>query len=438
MRINLGVVRSLMVACTLAFSCAVATAQIATGPVDFHSVRFVLGTNTGLQQISILVRDDATEQWYASSPVFTSASGPYTTEANSATWTQLEAADAFSLNQFTGADEAPITLLAPPGSWAATGVTQIDGLGFLLLGTSPGPLDITACTVFESVADTTGQNMVVPINGYYIYTVDGDYTIDGSEYPFPPRPETVLPGRLDALGVEVTAHAWGGYAADGDHLQITDDGRIRFRTCLPGSYAYTFFEDGISGRTPEETFVPEDEEAFSCELTQYAQYNYETGEVECQPCMVFGALCSEGVITGTQDYYTYVDAKSLPPFDTVINNTLLDLGPDGYTLGPGIPMLNVQLFYPDSDNDGIVDGYGVAEEDLIFFQIDKLTGEAHVLDATLDASGNSWTAETETLGLFGLAVVTPALPAVRPLALLLGSCILLALIGVKSRMNRAL
>lgn len=114
---------------TFSLACLPAMAQIADSAVAFQTVRFVLGTNTGLRLISILIRDDAIEQRFVSSPVFTCASGPYTLEAVSATWTQLEAEDAFGLNQFTGADETSITLTATPGTWAKTGVPQTDGLG---------------------------------------------------------------------------------------------------------------------------------------------------------------------------------------------------------------------------------------------------------------------------------------------------------------------
>lgn len=417
-----------MLALSLALFSANSHAQ--TGPIDFASAMVTISEVSGVHQLRVLVRDAETTAWYGGHTYNVAFTGTITASGEYDQWTRLSPESEDMLNAFAGADEDPLAYTGASQSLTLHGVTQIDGFGIEVLGPGTGPVSISGVEFRATPFATSGP--LLPIGNFfpYDYTVDGDFTPDGFVRPGGPRPETIMPCFLDDTRTFLEGEAWGGYAAAGDHVQVTTAPTLRFRSSVATSYIYTLFGQGVLGGDYETIGFTNAEANFVCEYTTYLVVS-DTG-IDCLGCPSIGANCAEQVHAAHIDSYVIpsgfgnkAHAKSTPPIGDIIDGTVADVGPQGYTLGVGVTLLTIGISYPDADNDGIVDGTEIPEDQLVLFRVDPQSGDVTVLPSTPDYTLNTIDADTDTLGVFGLAA-SPAwspesqmpLPAAAPGTLL--------------------
>ncbi|MBI1317521.1 MAG: hypothetical protein GC168_01045 [Candidatus Hydrogenedens sp.] len=386
-----------MLSAACLFACVNAYGQ--TAAMDFASVEVELSEVGGSQEVRLLIRDAATAHWYGSNSRSIAAPGFITYSAAYDFWMPMATEDEAVLNAFAGADERPVAFSGTPELLSVYGVTQIDGIGFQILGS--GRLAIQRAEFRTTPFATSGPALLLDTYFPFDYTIDGDYTPNATTYPFGERQETLLPVFMDDTRTTTLGNCWGGYAAEADHLQMTQSKQLRFRIGAAGSYVYTLFGKGPLGGDPGTDAITAAEADFVCDFSRYMVL--DGSGISCVSCPSFGATCADG-IHAREGYYIYSDigGKSAPLLDEVIDGTVMNVGPQGYTFG-GAPMVGIRIAYPDADQNGIVDGTGIPEGSIVLFRVDPLTDEVIILHSTIDTDLNEVTADTEALGIFGLA-----------------------------------
>jgi hypothetical protein len=175
----------------------------------FYKVTFTTSDTDAGEQIRLMVRrvNGASaypdQEWYLSDPVAVGTAATYNVLVSSVNWAPLSGASNAMLNPLAAADELLLTTSSAAVSWAATGVTQIDGGGFYVESGNGADWRTRTLTTWAEGPQISASPSPL------LFTKGSGYEVD-VEHGGLPTTHTLTLSNPGATNLSVNTLAWSG------------------------------------------------------------------------------------------------------------------------------------------------------------------------------------------------------------------------------------